>query len=40
VHLWSHAWLPPWVQKFNQQKRRLLKLMFIRCDDVSFSPQI
>ena len=27
VHLWSHAWLPPWVQKFNQQKRRLLKRM-------------
>lgn len=24
VHMWSHAWLPPWVQAFNQYKRRVL----------------
>jgi len=24
IHLWSHTWLPPWVQAFNQQKRRVL----------------
>jgi len=24
IHLWSHSWLPPWVQAFNRQKRRLL----------------
>jgi Glycosyltransferase sugar-binding region containing DXD motif len=24
VHLWSHSWLPPWVQRFNQRKRRVL----------------
>src|SRR5262249_53921808 len=25
VHLWSHSWLPPWVQRFNEYKRRVLK---------------
>jgi mannosyltransferase OCH1-like enzyme len=25
VHLWSHSWLPPWVQRFNEYKRRVLR---------------
>jgi mannosyltransferase OCH1-like enzyme len=24
IHLWSHSWLPPWVQAFNQYKRRII----------------
>lgn len=27
IHLWSHAWLPPWVQRFNHHKRRVLTRM-------------
>ncbi len=24
VHLWSHSWLPPWVQWFNLHKRQVI----------------